>query len=265
MRKFLSTVTIISAILASSCSESEGPRVTDPGNTTETRYYTYNVVAEFMHDADAFTQGLVYDNGVLYEGTGLRAGESTLRRVDLPTGRVVDKITIGPFFGEGIAVVNDKIYQLTWTDGLCFVWDKSRFSKLGEFRYSGEGWGLTYDGNRLIMSDGSATLYFRDPDTFEITGSVLVRDEHDQEVQRLNELEYIDGEIYANVWKDYRIARISPRTGRVVAWLDLTGIHLNQGESVLNGIAYDASGGRLFVTGKLWPKLFEVEQVLIEE
>ena len=224
--------------------------------------FGYRVVNEYPHDRGAFTQGLVYVDGTLYEGTGL-TGQSTLREVDLETGEVLRSVALDPdLFGEGIAVLGDRIYQLTWRSQTCIVYDRDTFEQLGTFGYRTEGWGLTTDGERLIMSDGTDRLVFRDPDTFAELGAVEVRD-GDQPVPYLNELEYIDGEVWANVWRTDFIAQIDPTTGRVTGWIDLTGL-LNRGQrraDILNGIAHDPATGRIFVTGKLWPKLFEIALV----
>lgn len=228
----------------------------------------YRIVAEYPHDPDAFTQGLSIHNGGLYEGTGLE-GESTLRRVDLESGEVLQSRELDDeYFGEGIAVMNDRIYQLTWQSRTCFVYDQETFDLLGTFSYEGEGWGLTADGERLIMSDGTSRLVFRDPETFAELGQIDVRDAGIP-VSRLNELEYVEGEIWANVWQTDRVARIDPTSGLVTGWIDLSGL-LSPEErqthtvDVLNGIAYDAETGRVFVTGKWWPKLFEIELVSSE-
>jgi len=217
------------------------------------------LVHAYPHDEKAYTQGLVFENGFLYEGTGKR-GQSTLRKVELETGRVVQSHSLDRgHFGEGIAIVGDRIVQLTWQAQIGIVYDKETFEEVGRFRYTGEGWGITYDGTHLIMSDGSATLRFLDPETFKVTGQVLVRN-RGRRVPNLNELEYVRGEILANVWyKDY-IVRISPRTGQVVGTIDLRRLYPNRRdrEAVMNGIAYDAEKNRLFVTGKNWPRLFEV-------
>ena len=222
--------------------------------------YGYRIVNEYPHDRTAFTQGLVYADGDLYEGTG-RYGESTLRRVDLESGDVLQSYALDPrHFGEGIAVLGDRIYQLTWQTKTAFVYDRETFAPLGTFGYPTEGWGLTTDGERLIMSDGTSKLVFRDPETFAEVGSVVVQDD-DQPIPYLNELEYIDGEVWANVWRTDVIVRIDPGTGRVNSWINLTDL-LNRGEQradVLNGIAHDSATGRIFVTGKLWPRLFEIE------
>jgi glutamine cyclotransferase len=227
-----------------------------------TPVYSYKIVNTFPHDRRAYTQGIVYLDGELFEGTGLN-GRSSLRRVELESGRVLERRTLLPsYFGEGITILNDRIYQLTWKSGVGFVYERASMKLVREFRYGVEGWGITHDGKRLIMSDGTSTLYFWDPDTLLETGRLTVRD-GGVRVENLNELEYIDGEIYANIWMQERIARISPETGKVLAWIDLTGIleKRGRGEDVLNGIAWDATGKRLFVTGKLWPKLFEIELV----
>ena len=230
--------------------------------------YGYRVVNVYPHDPEAFTQGLVYEphEGVLYEGTGLW-GRSSLRRVDLKTGEVLQIHELPEaYFGEGIALWDGKIVQLTWRSRTGFVYDRASFALLKQFRYETEGWGITSDveNQRLIMSDGSSTLYFWNPETFEEIGRVEVRD-RGEPVVRLNELELIGGWVWANVWQTDRIAVIDPQTGRVGAWLDLRGLlppeERTGREDVLNGIAYDPEGDRLFVTGKLWPKLFEIEPV----
>ena len=225
--------------------------------------YGYRVVNTFPHDPQAFTQGLVYDRGDLLEGTGLR-GRSSLRRVDLETGAVLQRRDLpAQFFGEGVALVDDRIYQLTWTSQQGFVYDRDSFDLLDSFTYPTQGWGLTYDGQRLIMSDGSDALYFRDPVTFAELSRIQVRDGATP-VTRLNELEYVQGEVWANVWLTDRVARIDPQTGQVTGWIDLSGLLSPQEQAaadVLNGIAYDPQTDRVFVTGKLWPKLFEIELV----
>jgi len=226
--------------------------------------YTYVIVNVYPHDRDAFTQGLVFKDGVLYESTGLY-GHSTLRRVELETGNVLQVRELpAEYFGEGVTIYEDWIIQLTWLSNVGFVYDKDTFELLREFSYPTEGWGITHDGERLIMSDGTSTIYFLDPQSFEQTGQLEVFD-GDSLVTRLNELEYIKGEIYANVWQTDRIARISPETGQVIAWVDLEGLLPAEDRlepvDVLNGIAYDAENDRLFVTGKLWPKLFEIKLV----
>jgi glutamine cyclotransferase len=224
--------------------------------------YTYRVLNTYPHDPNAFTQGLVFEDGQLYEGTG-RWGESSLRWVDLETGRVLQVHELSKdYFGEGIEVYADSIVQLTWKSGTGFVYDRDSLNVLSQFSYETEGWGITYDGERLIVADGTARLYFWDPNTYEQLGQVPVRD-RGQPIDRLNELEFIGGNVYANVWQTDRIAVISPATGNVVAWVDLKGLlpaeQRTPDVNVLNGIAYDEQEGRLFVTGKLWPALFHIE------
>ena len=227
--------------------------------------YTYQVVREYPHDPTAFTQGLVFDEGVLYESTGNPLGEgSTLRRVELESGQVLEQRDVAlPLFAEGLTLLDDRLIQLTWLSNIGLVYDKNSMELLGEFDYPTEGWGITHDGVRLIMSDGTATIYFLDPHSFERIGQLEVWD-GDQPVERLNELEYIEGEIYANVWQTDRIARVDPQSGQVLGWIDLSGL-LGPDErgqaDVLNGIAYDPLEQRLFVTGKWWPKLFEIALV----
>jgi glutamine cyclotransferase len=201
---------------------------------------------------------------VLYEGTG-REGQSSLRRVDLETGKVLQLRRLADqFFGEGIAVVDERIVQLTWKSNIGFVYDRHSFEQLDTFAYPTEGWGITYDGQRLIVSDGTALLRFLDPDTYVQVGEILVHDGMNP-VTRLNELEYVAGEVYANVYQTDHVARIDPQTGRVVGWIDLRGLldledyRAPVPPDVLNGIAYDVENDRLFVTGKLWPKLFEIK------
>jgi glutaminyl-peptide cyclotransferase len=221
--------------------------------------YDVEVVREFPHDPQAYCQGLVYANGVLYEGTG-KYGESTLRKVALETGKVLQVQTLDrSLFGEGIAIWDNRIIQLTWQNQVAIVYDQKSLQELRRFNYRGEGWGLTHDGQHLILSDGTATLRFVDPQTFRVVRQLLVQSQG-RRVDQLNELEYIRGEIFANIWyKDY-IARISPQTGVVTGWIDLHGLlpHRPDRDAVLNGIAYDREGDRLFVTGKNWPKLFQI-------
>lgn len=223
--------------------------------------YTYEVISEYPHDPDAFTQGLVYLDGVLYEGTGLY-GQSSLRKVELETGEPLLQHDLpAQYFGEGIAVMDGTVYQLTWKAQEGFRYNAEDFSLTGEFTYPTEGWGLTHDGERLIMSDGTSYLTMRDPDTFEELNRVEVVGVNGP-VTMLNELEYIGREVYANVWQTDWIVRIDPNTGEIVGYIDLTGLlpadERTGTEDVLNGIAYDAENDRLFVTGKLWPKLYEI-------
>lgn len=222
----------------------------------------FKVIRSYPHDPQAFTQGLFFHDGFLYEGTGLR-GRSTIRKVELETGRVVQAVELPEaYFGEGISQWGDRLIGITWQEQTAFVLDLKSFKLWRKFSYTGEGWGLTHNDRELVMSDGSAELRFLDPLSFKELRRVKVTADG-RPVQDLNELEWVDGEILANVWQTDRIARIDPRTGRVTAWIDLTGLlpdnlRLNA-DAVLNGIAYDAATKRLFVTGKLWPKLFEIQ------
>jgi glutamine cyclotransferase len=235
-----------------------------PANTKPVQY-SYTIVHEYPHDTNAFTEGLMFEDGFLYESTGLY-GSSTLRRVDLENGTVLQSHALpDAYFGEGITIVNDTIIQLTWENHTGFVYDKHSFKLLREFSYLTEGWGITYNGSQLIMSDGTANLYFLDPVTFQKVGQVEVNDT--SPVTMLNELEYINGKVYANVWQQEKIAIINPQTGRVEGWINLSGIENLQNQdvnNVLNGIAYDANGNRLFVTGKRWPQLFEIKLVPLD-
>jgi glutaminyl-peptide cyclotransferase len=222
----------------------------------------YKVVHTYPHDPQAYTQGLLFLDGHLYESTGLN-GRSSLRMVDLTTGHVLQSVPVpDQYFAEGLASWGSTLIQLTWQSHVAFVYDRFSFRLLRTIPYEGEGWGLTEDGQHLILSDGSSTLKFLDPATFHVVRSIQVTDQG-APVTQLNELEYVRGEIYANVWHSDRVARISPATGKVLGWIDLTGIlpadQHSDPEAVLNGIAYDAAHNRLFVTGKLWPRLFEIK------
>ncbi|GGG85682.1 glutaminyl-peptide cyclotransferase [Edaphobacter dinghuensis] len=223
----------------------------------------YRVVHAYPHDGSAFTQGLVMIDGMLYEGTGLN-GRSSVRAVDLATGRVLQSVKVPDrYFGEGLTDWGSNLIELTWLAHRGFVYDRFSMRLVKTFEYKGEGWGLTHDRQNLIMSDGTPVLRFLDPVTFKVVRTLAVSD-GGKPVKELNELEYIHGEIYANVWQTDRIARISPVTGEVIAWIDLSGLLGNEprdGNAVLNGIAYDQKNDRLFVTGKLWPKLFEIKLV----
>jgi glutamine cyclotransferase len=226
--------------------------------------YGYQIIHTFPHDPAAFTEGLVFNGGFLYESTGLY-GRSTLRKTQLETGQVLQQHDLpADVFGEGATIFGDRIIQLTWKSQLGYVYDKLTFRLLREFTYPTEGWGITHDGKNLIMSDGTANLYFLNPDTFERVGQIEVHGDNGP-VTQLNELEYVQGEIYANVWQTYRIARIAPDTGQVLEWIDLSGLLSAEDRrvpvDVLNGIAYDPEHDRLFVTGKLWPKLFEIKLI----
>ena len=251
---------LAAALAAAAC----GP-TTEAGGVPE---YTYQVVHTYPHDRGAFTEGLFYYDGFLYEGTGMN-GESSIRKVKLETGEVVQKHDISDaYFGEGIIRWKDRLIEMTYKTEVGFIYDFNTFALKGEFHYPGEGWSLTTDGKRLIMDDGTPQLRFWDPETLQETGRLTVTD-RGQPVENLNELEWVKGEIFANIWETERIARIDPASGHVIGWIDCTGL-LNpadviaegpQQTDVLNGIAYDAKGDRLFVTGKRWPKLFEIKLV----
>ena len=251
---------ILAAAFLAAGSSADGQR----RQAASTPVFGYQVVRVFPHDPQAFTQGLVYLDGFLYEGTGLE-GQSSIRKVRLENGEVVQIGKLEPrYFGEGIAVWGDTLVQLTWQSGVGFVYDRATFTRKKTFSYRGEGWGLAHDGKRLVMSDGTPYLRFLDPATLKETGRIQVRDGATP-VEDLNELEFVKGEILANIWQQDRIARISPETGQVTGWIDMRGLltprEVSQGVDVLNGIAYDAAGDRLFVTGKLWPKIFEIRIV----
>lgn len=254
-------------------------------NTTKTTeqvpVYTYEIVNTFRHDSDAFTQGLIFNNGFLYESTG-HQGDSTLRKVDLQSGKVLQKHKLDDdIFAEGMTLLNGKIYQISWRDGIAFVYDLNNFKLLKELKYMGEGWGLTTDGTNLLMSDGTHLIKVIEPETFKTVRSIAVLQENGKPLYLLNELEYVKGEIWANIWhseekqtdttqgqmpnigKPNYIARINPESGKVVGWIDLANISpedsKEDSENTLNGIAYDAAGDRIFVTGKNWKKLFEIK------
>jgi glutaminyl-peptide cyclotransferase len=226
---------------------------------------SYKVIHTYPHDSQAFTQGLFYDNGLLYEGTGQEAG-SSLREVELETGKVLRQHNLeSSLFGEGITLYNDRIYQVTWTNKVGFVYDKSDFRVINKFFYQTQGWGLTTIDDRIVMSDGSNTLYFFKPEMFEEISKLEVYD-NEKKVDQLNEIEYINGEIWANIWQTDLIARIDPSTGKVNSYIDMAPLFPVSKRSevnadVLNGIAYDASGSRIFVTGKRWPKLYEIKVI----
>lgn len=227
--------------------------------------YSYTVVHTYPHDGTAFTEGLFYLNGFLYEGTGI-PGKSSIRRVSLETGQVLQKRTLPEsYFGEGIVAWKDRLIELTYTAQIGFIYDLKSFTLLSTFHYPGEGWSMTQDGKCIIMDDGTPTLRFWNPETLKEIGRLTVTAEG-KPVENINELEWVKGEIYANIWHTDRIARIDPANGKVIGWIDLTGL-LPQAavltgpegtEQVLNGIAYDPKADRLFVTGKYWPKLFEI-------
>lgn len=222
--------------------------------------YGYTIVRSYPHDRAAFTQGLQFHEGVLYEGTGLE-GQSGIRKVALETGAVLQRRPLdAQHFGEGITLFRSSIFQLTWKSGVAFVYDRNTFKPTGRFTYRGEGWGLTHDGRSLIMSDGTDELRFLDPATFGERRRLKVT-ALGKPLAQLNELEFVKGEVFANVWQTEAIARIDPASGRVTGMIDLRGLlspRERAGTDVLNGIAYDPGGDRLFVTGKLWPRLFEI-------
>lgn len=222
---------------------------------------TARVIATYPHDRGAYTEGLFIHDGQLFESTG-EVGASGIRRVDLKTGKVLQRVALAPpYYGEGIAPWRDQILSLTWRDGVGFRWSRTGLKRIGRFRYVGEGWALTSNGTDLIMSDGSPVLRFVDPATFKVKRTLTVVD-GGRPVAMLNELEFVEGEVLANVWLTDRIARIDPTDGHVIGWIDLTAVHRQAGyggsNDVLNGIAWDAKARKLYVTGKRWPKLFEI-------
>jgi glutaminyl-peptide cyclotransferase len=223
--------------------------------------YSYEIVATYPHDPKAFTQGLQWHEGKLFESTG-EVGSSGIREVELTTGKVLRQQSLeAPNFGEGIVILGNTLYQITWKNEKAFTYDWKSFTRQSTFGYEGEGWGLTTDGSSLIMSNGTPSIVFRDPRTFVVTKTITVAD-HGTTVSQLNELEWVKGEIWANVWQSDQVARIDPATGAVTGWIDFSGLLSKMdrtgSEDVLNGIAYDAEKDRLFVTGKLWPMLFEI-------
>lgn len=274
-KKFLLLVLVLTAPATVACGDSTKqdsqnnslPAVSQNSHqvfpaSNKTGRYTYKVVNTFPHDTDAFTQGLVFNSGYLYEGTGLH-GQSSLRKVDLVTGNVLQTKALNPeFFGEGITILGNKIIQLTWKNHKGFIYDKTTFELSGDFTLETEGWGITTDGIKLFMSDGTSILRTLDASSYKVSGEIHVLDDG-QPVNNLNELEWVDGLIYANVWLTDSIVIIDPDSGRVKGRLDLKGLLQPQVKpvDVLNGIAYDAGRSRLFVTGKYWPSVFEIEIV----
>lgn len=227
-------------------------------------YYGYRIIKTYSHDTRNFTQGLVYEDGYLYEGTGLYKQSALIKR-DLENDRIVKRLRLpDQYFGEGITLFGEKILQLTWKSQVAFIYDKTTFRELGQFAYRGQGWGLTSDGTRLILSDGTAVLRFLDPNTYAETDRIRVH-HNGRPLRQINELEYIDGKIYANILPTDYIAIICPETGRVTGWVDLTGLYIppqySPSNIVLNGIAYIAETGHLLVTGKCWPRIYEIELV----
>ena len=263
------TVAVIAAALYFALNRRDSTKTASKTNTNQStgagpaRQDSYDVVGDYPHDPNAFLQGLVWHDGELYESTGSHsAGFSTLRRLEFPSGKVLQSVKLPPeYFGEGLALADDRLIQITWQSKRGFVYDRETFRLLREFSYETEGWGLAYDGKDLIMSDGSNVLTYLDAHSFEPVRKLPVT-MNGRPVHEINELEFIEGEIWANVWHDDRILRIDPATGRVNSFLNLQGL-LPSGmrtdpEAVLNGIAYDAEGKRIFVSGKLWPRLFEI-------
>jgi len=259
-----SATLIIGTLLRSgSESQSNGTAVDKPTTTSDqrARQVSYEVINSYAHDSTSFTQGLLWHEGGFYESTG-QYGQSKLRRLEFPSGKVLKEISLTPeLFGEGLALVERRLIQLTWKSHRGFVYDLDTFRLLQEFSYDTEGWGLTYDGKNLILSDGSSDLFYFDPQTFKPVRKLAVR-MNGQPIRDLNELEFIDGEIWANVWQTDIILRIAPSTGKVTSFLDLKGVLAPSDktgrEDVLNGIAYDADHKRIFITGKLWPRIFEI-------
>lgn len=263
MLVFLGALVILLGVWIIRCQQ---PGSSLPAKLDETM--TYEVLNVYPHDPGAFTQGLIYLDGFLYESTGLY-GESTLRKVDLETGEVIQKIDLMPeYFAEGMTHWGDTLVQLTWREGTGFVYELADFSILEQFAYPVEGWGLTQDGEHLIMSDGTSSLHFLNPETLLIEKSINVTYQG-REIQRINELEFIRGEIFANIWQTESIIRIDPQSGEVKGWIDMNGIlppeQRKTNTDVLNGIAYDPRNDRLFVTGKFWPRLYEIRLIALEE
>ncbi len=230
---------------------------------------TYEIVNTYKHDPDAFTQGLVFQNGFLYESTGQK-GRSTLRKVELESGKVLQKYDLAnSYFGEGMTILGDKVYQITWQENTAFVYDLNNFKLLKEFKYQGDGWGLTDDGKNLYLSDGTHVIRVVDPETFQTIRTIVVLDENGKPLLDINELEYVKGEIWANIChsegigKPNHIARIDPNSGKLLGWINLDGISPDDvqrdSENTLNGIAYDDANDKIFVTGKKWKRLFEIK------
>jgi len=282
MRLFLITIVCFLAFGCSANAVNTGTNVASPTPVKKTSgpapVYGYEIVKTYPHDPKAFTEGLYFKDGFLYESTGEK-GESSLRKVELETGKVVQKWDLPrEDFGEGIAEVNGKIYQLTYQQGLCRQFDATDFKLLKEFNYPGEGWGMTTDGSLLYMTDGTHVIRVMDPETFKSKRMIVVKRDDGEPQMRLNELEWVKGELWANIWhsedkevlgKPNYIARIDPESGSIVGWIDLAGISPNdqaksdnpydpKAENTLNGIAYDAAGDRIFVTGKDWKNLYEI-------
>lgn len=260
---------LVLSLTTPACAQQPAPASADGGNNTAQAaepapaIYTYRIVHSYPHDRNAFTQGLFYLNGKFYESTG-QVGQSTIRHVNIEDGRVLQSVPIPPgLFGEGITNFGNEIVSITWQGGNGYRWDLATLQRTGEWHYSGEGWGLTQNGTDIIMSDGTSAIRFLDPVTLNERRRITVTIQG-TELTQLNELEWVNGEIFANIWQTPRIARIDPATGRVTGIIDLSGIareNTATPDAVLNGIAYDAQGDRLFVTGKLWPRLYEIDLV----
>jgi glutaminyl-peptide cyclotransferase len=259
MRELLSRLIVM--FLFSACGPFSGGQTSRQASAKVPPEYTFAIVQVFPHDTSAYTQGLAYRDGVLYEGTG-RSGESSLRKVRLRTGEVIQRVDLGPeFFGEGITILKNRVFQLTWKSGVGFVYDLETFHLKRRFTYAGEGWGLATNGHDLFLSDGTSEIRVLDAETLQEKRQLTIHEGHNP-IDQINELEFVEGQIFANIWHSNRIARISPQTGEVVGWIDLTGllspVYRLGPEAVLNGIAYDPIRKRLFVTGKLWPSIFEI-------
>ena len=267
------TFTLIAACFAASCggpqtTANNGNKIANSNSKTPVPVYSYDIVKTYPHDPAAFTQGLVFHDGVFYEGTGGRGSDtfhSSLRKVEIETGKVLQKHDLPPdYFGEGITILNDKVFELTWREHTAFVYSLADLKPQKEFKYSGEGWGLTTDGTLLYMSDGTHVIRALDPETFETKRTIVVNDERGSPVMQLNELEWVKGEIWANIWQTGTIVRIDPANGKLLGRVDLDPVvreeqSQNDKADVLNGIAYDEATDRLFVTGKLWRRLFEIK------
>ncbi len=268
MKKIINKIAFLIPFFAFVACGTTGVKNDAPSNNTPTAnepaQIQYTITNQYPHDTSTYTEGLEFNNGKLYESGG-QYGNSKLALVDLATGKSVQKTPLDKkYFGEGITILNNKIYQLTWKEKTCFVYDAKTFAKLKEFSYDGEGWGMTNNGKQLINSDGSNNLYFRDPETFKVLSIIGVSDNNGP-VGNVNELEYINGYILANIWQSDVIIKIDPESGKVIAKADFSGTKekyfpesLDKAE-VLNGIAYDSTTKRLFITGKYWPKIFEVK------
>lgn len=262
-RMFLLLLILLSSVLEPKLSIAQNLSIFHHLSTNRDSISDIVIASTFPHNPESFTQGLVYHKGYLYESTGLN-GNSSLKKIEIESGRAIKEIKLGEkYFGEGLAILNNKIYQLTWKNQEGFIYDLNTFREIRKFSYSGEGWGLTTDGKTLFMSDGSSTIFLIEPELFKIVGKIEVHDKNKIPVTNLNELEYIKGEIWANIFTEAIIVRISPQTGNVLGWIDLRRLYKilpNQGRrDVLNGIAYDQEGDRIFITGKHWPELFEIK------